>query len=334
MGFAVAPSTESSSLLTSSSTDDSLENAGKLPFLRTLLGDGGFKSLTFVAALIAGAVPFFVVALISRDAWPAIAKFGLPFLWEQDWNIDESIYGALPYLFGSLVSAFIALVLALPIGVAIAIVTSERVLPPWVQIPIAFLVELIAAIPSVIIGLWGVFVFTPAINPFQEFLYARFGWLPIFNTQPFGSSMLVAGIILAIMILPTIAAISREAFLAISADLRNGAFALGATQWETIIFVTMPAAISGILGGATLGLGRALGETMAVTMVIGNVAGIDFSLLSPGSTIPSILANQFSEALDPLHIGALMYLALVLFLITLGVNSLAIFMIRFLSRNA
>jgi phosphate transport system permease protein len=310
------------------------DQAAQLQELVGLVADQGFRWLSTAAAIVTATIPFWMMGLIFRDAQPAIAKFGLGFLWSQEWDINANIYGALPYIYGTLVSSAIALILALPIGVAVAIVTSEAVLPRRVQMPIAFLVELIAAIPSVIVGLWGRFVLIPVLEPFQMFLYDHFKWLPVFKTQPFGSSMLIAGIILAIMILPTIAAIGRDVFLAISQDLRNGAFALGATQWETILFVTLPAAASGIFGGASLALGRALGETMAVTLVIGNVNQIDFSLLSPGTTIPALLANQFAEATDPLQIGALMYLALVLFLVTLVVNACAVFMVRYLTRNA
>jgi phosphate transport system permease protein len=298
------------------------------------LGDGGFRGITFLAALLTASVPFWMCVLIFKDAKPAIAKFGLAFLWTQEWNIDQTLFGALPYIYGTLVSSAIALILALPVGVAVATITSEKVLPERLQIPIAFLVELIAAIPSVIVGLWGRFILIPVLEPFQEFLYSHFKWLPIFSTQPFGPSMLMAGVVLAIMIVPTIAAISREVFLAISQDMRNGAFALGATQWETIVFITLPAAISGIFGAASLALGRALGETMAVTMVIGNVSEISGSLLNPGNSIPALLANQFGEASDPLHVGALMYLALLLFLVTLAVNALAAVLVRALTRNA
>jgi phosphate transport system permease protein len=297
-------------------------------------GDSGFRGITFLAALLTASIPFWMCVLIFKDAQPAIAKFGLAFLWTQEWNIDQNLFGALPYIYGTLVSSAIALALALPIGVAVAIVTSEKVLPEGLQTPIAFLVELIAAIPSVIVGLWGRFILIPALEPFQAFLYSHFKWIPLFNTQPFGPSMLMAGVVLAIMIVPTIAAISREVFLAISQDLRNGAFALGATQWESIVFITLPAATSGIFGAASLALGRALGETMAVTMVIGNVNEISTSLLNPGNSIPALLANQFGEASDPLHVGALMYLALVLFLVTLAVNAIAAVLVRALTRNA
>jgi phosphate transport system permease protein len=298
------------------------------------LGDVGFFGITFLAALLTASVPFWMSVLIFKGAQPAIAKFGLAFLWTQEWNIDQTLFGALPYVYGTLVSSVIALVLALPVGVAVAIITSERVLPEGLQAPIAFLVELIAAIPSVIVGLWGRFILIPFLEPGQEFLYSHFKWLPIFSTQPFGPSLLMAGVVLAIMIVPTIAAISREVFLAISQDMRNGALALGATQWESIVFITLPAATSGIFGAASLALGRALGETMAVTMVIGNVNEISVSLLNPGNSIPALLANQFGEASDPLHIGALMYLALMLFLVTLAVNGFAAVLVRALTRNA
>jgi phosphate transport system permease protein len=297
-------------------------------------GDGGFLVISFLAALLTASVPFWMCVLIFKAALPAIAKFGPAFIWTQEWNIDQTLFGALPYIYGTLVSSLIALILALPVGVAVAIITSERVLPEKLQTPIAFLVELIAAIPSVIVGLWGRFILIPVLEPGQEFLYSHFKWLPIFSTQPFGPSLLMAGVVLAIMIVPTIAAISREVFLAISQDMRNGALALGATQWETIVFITLPAAISGIFGAASLALGRALGETMAVTMVIGNVNEISVSLLNPGNSIPALLANQFGEASDPLHIGALMYLALMLFLVTLMVNALAAVLVRALTRNA
>ena len=268
--------------------------------------------------------------VIFRQAQPAIEKFGFGFLWTQNWDINELTFGALPYIYGTLVSSAIALIIALPIGLAVAVVTSERFLPPWIRSQIAFVVELIAAIPSVIIGLWGIFVLIPFLQPVQQWLFQHLSWIPIFNSEPAGPSMLIAGIILAIMILPTIAAISREVLIAIPKELRTASASLGATQWETIFRVLLPSAISGILGAAMLGLGRALGETMAVTMVIGNSDQISTSLLNPGNTIPALLANQFAEASDGLHIGALMYLALILFALTLIVNMLAIVLVKFL----
>ena len=268
--------------------------------------------------------------VIFRQAQPEIEKFGFGFLWTQNWDINELTFGALPYIYGTVVSSAIALIIALPVGLAVAVVTSESFLPPWIRSPIAFVVELIAAIPSVIVGLWGVFVLIPFLQPVQQWLFQHLSWIPIFNSEPAGPSMLIAGIILAIMILPTIAAISRDVLIAIPKELRSASASLGATQWETIFRVLLPAAISGILGAAMLGLGRALGETMAVTMVIGNSDQISTSLLNPGNTIPALLANQFAEASDGLHIGALMYLALILFALTLIVNMFAIVLVKFL----
>ncbi|MCY7274983.1 MAG: phosphate ABC transporter permease subunit PstC, partial [Phormidesmis sp. CAN_BIN44] len=265
-----------------------------------------------------------------RQAQPAIEKFGFGFLWTQNWDINELTFGALPYIYGTLVSSAIALVIALPVGLAVAIVASESFLPSWIRSAIAFVVELIAAIPSVIVGLWGIFVLIPFLQPVQQWLFQHFSWIPIFNSEPAGPSMLIAGIILSIMILPTIAAISRDVLMAIPKELRSASASLGATQWETIFRVLLPSAISGILGAAMLGLGRALGETMAVTMVIGNSDQISISLLNPGNTIPALLANQFAEASDGLHVGALMYLALILFALTLIVNMLAIVLVKFL----
>ena len=295
--------------------------------------DQGFLRVVQGLSLLVIGLLVWLCIVIFKQALPAVQKFGLPFLWIQEWDVNNLLFGALPYIYGTLVSSAIALLIALPIGVAVALVTSERFLPPWVQTPIAFIVELIAAIPSVIVGLWGIFVLIPLMMPIQVWLSERFAFIPLFSTTPAGPSMLVAGIILAIMILPTIATISRDVLRAIPKELRSASAALGATQWETIFGVILPAAISGILGAAMLGLGRALGETMAVTMVIGNSDQINVSLLNPGNTIPAILANQFSEASEPLHVGALMYLSLILFALTLGVNIAANFVVRALKSH-
>ena len=198
---------------------------------------------------------------------------------------------------------------------------------------IAFLVELIAAIPSVIIGLWGIFILIPILQPIQDWLYQYFQWIPLFSTQSSGYSMMAAGTILTLMILPTMAAISREVLIALPKELRSGSMSLGATRWETIFRVLLPAGISGILGAVILALGRALGETMAVTMVIGNSPTISPSILELGYTIPAVLANEFGEAQDELHVGALMYLALILFAVTLIVNIAAVLMVRLIGHK-
>ena len=290
--------------------------------------DQGFERFVQAFAVLTAALLFWMGWVIFQKAQPAVQQFGFGFLFSSEWDVGNLVFGALPYLYGTIVSSLLALLLALPIGVAVALVTSENFLPPWARSPIAFLVELIAAIPSVIIGLWGIFVLIPFLQPIQLWLFSNFKAIPLFSTEPFGAGMLAAGVVLAIMILPTIAALSRDVLLAVPSDLRSASMALGATRWETIFSVLLPSASSGILGAAILGLGRALGETMAVTMVIGNSAQISPSLLNLASTIPAVLANEFAEALEPLHIGALMYLALILFAVTLAVNVGATLIVR------
>lgn len=283
----------------------------------------GFTTLVWVFTLATAAVLFWISWIIYKDARPAVQQFGLGFLGSQIWNVGQEKFGALPFIFGTLVSSTLALLIAVPTGIAVAIMTSEDFIPGWMRSPLGFLIELIAAIPSVIIGLWGIFVLIPFLLPFQQWLFDHFKWIPLFNSEPFGPGMLVAGIVLAIMILPTVASMSREVLLVIPKELRSASMSLGATRWETIWNVLLPSAGSGILGAIILALGRALGETMAVTMVIGNSLQISPSLLAPGYTIPAVLANQFAEAIDKLHVGALMYLALILFVLTLVVNILA-----------
>ena len=266
--------------------------------------------------------------VIWGQASPAIKEFKLGFLISSIWNVGESTFGAAPYIYGSLISSALALLFAIPIGISVAIITSEDFLPASLRSIFSFLVELIAAIPSVIIGLWGIYVMIPAIKPLQMLMYKKMGWIPFFSTEPSGPSLLSAGLILAIMILPTIAAISRDVLVTVPTELTIGSQALGATEWETIVKVKLSVAKSGIIGAVMLGLGRALGETMAVTMVIGNSAQINLSLLDPAYSIPAVLANEFAEALDPLHIGSLMYLAFILLIITLTVNTIALLFIR------
>jgi phosphate transport system permease protein len=293
----------------------------------------GFTGLTRAIAIFTLVLLGWMAWIIFQKAQPAIQTFGLGFLTSQDWDVGNLQFGALVYVYGSLVTAAIALVIAVPVGLAVALMTSEPILPLWVRSPIAFLVELIASIPSVIIGFWGIFTLIPASRPLQSALFNQFAWIPLFNTDPAGPSTLLAGVILAIMVLPTIAAIVREVLLAIPNDLRTASMALGATRWETILAILLPASLSGIMGAVMLALGRALGETMAVTMVIGNSDSLKASLLAPGNTIPALLANQFPEALDDVHVGALMYLALILFALTLVVNMAAVWLIQFLAQK-
>lgn len=290
--------------------------------------DNGFVLLTAVFAIGVAVLLLTIAVRVGTDATPAIQKFGLGFLSTSRWSVNEGIFGALTQIYGTLVTSFLALLLAVPIGIGVALFLSEDFLPPRIQQPIVFMVELLAAIPSVVYGLWGIFVLIPILRPFGLWLNSTFGWIPIFSTAPAGPGIYAAGIILAIMILPIIAAISRDALAAVPSELRQAAYGLGATRWEAIFKVLLPAAFSGIVGGVMLALGRAMGETMAVTMVIGNVDTIrSASILSQGSTVASLLANQFAEA-GGLQVGALMYAALVLFALTLVVNVLAEWIVR------
>jgi phosphate transport system permease protein len=239
----------------------------------------------------------------------------------------------LPIIYGTLGSSAIALCLAIPLGLAVALITSEDMLPRWLRSTLAFTIELIAAIPSVIFGLWGVYTLVPILRPLQGWLHAKLGFIPFFSTEPSGYGLFTAGLLLAIMILPTLAAVSREVLLVVPNYLRTGSMALGATRWETIFRVVLPTAFSGIIGGVMLALGRALGETMAVTMVIGNAGTISASLFEPANSIPAILANQFAEAQDDVHLGALAYLALILFALTLAVNMGAVGLVKLVGRG-
>lgn len=291
------------------------------------MADAGFIWLTRLFALAVAGILVWIAVEVAIEASPAIRQFGWRFLFSSSWNPVEDVYGAWPYVYGTLVSSLIALILALPIGIGVALFLSEDFLPPRIQQPIVFLVELLAAIPSVVYGLWGIFVLIPILGSIGLWLHETLGWLPIFSTPPRGPGMHIAGVVLAIMILPLIAAISRDALISVPRDLRQGAYGLGATRWETIFRVLLPAAFSGIVGGTMLALGRALGETMAVTMVIGNTGNVSPSLLAPASTVSALLANQFAEA-GGLQVAALMYAALILFGLTLLVNILAELLIR------
>ena len=260
-----------------------------------------------IFALAIAAILVWITIQVAIQAIPAMREFGLGFLATASWNPVRSEYGVLPAIYGTIVSSAIALLISVPIGLGVAIFLSEDYLPPIVQRIIVFLVELLAAIPSVVYGLWGIFVLIPFLK----------------NISPLrGPGMLPAALILSVMILPTIAAISRDAIINVPSGLRQAAVGLGATRWEAILQIVLPAASSGIIGGIMLALGRALGETMAVTMLIGNSNKIDTSVFAPSNTVSSLLANQFAEA-SGLQVSALMYAALILFAITLVVNILA-----------
>jgi phosphate transport system permease protein len=281
-----------------------------------------FYWLTVALAVGVGGVLVWITYSLLSIAFPAIAKFNLGFLFSQVWNPVQDIYGALPQIYGTIVSSIIALIFAVPLGVGVAVFLSENFLPRKILTPIAFLVELLAAIPSVVYGMWGIFVFIPFILPLLRGIHGAFGWIPLFSTAPSTRQMFATGLVLAIMILPTIIAISRDALVSVPPQLRQGAYGLGATRWETITRVLLPSALSGIIGSVMLALGRALGETMAAAMLIGNANKVSTSLFAPASTISALIANQFGEA-SGLQKSALFYEALVLMVLTLLVNMLA-----------
>jgi phosphate transport system permease protein len=292
------------------------------------LSDVGDRVYNAVITTFAALIPVLLVliaASIGIAAWRALSKFGLAFLTESTWDVGAEKFGAAPAIYGTLVSSAIALIIATPLALGVSIFLSE-IAPKWLRQPVAFLVDLLAAIPSVVYGLWGVFVLIPILrDPVTPFLRdtLKLGNTPLFSGPNYGYSMLAAGIILAIMILPFISAITREVLLAVPRSQREAALALGATRWEMIRDAVIPYARSGIIGGVILGLGRALGETMAVTMLIGNRAQISASLFAPGYTMASLIANEFSEATSDLHLSALMAVGAVLFIVTLIVNAIA-----------
>ena len=285
-------------------------------------GDDAYRGVVVAAA----AAVFLVVALIvyeaARGSELSIRAFGWDFLTSTQWDPVEEKFGALPYIWGTLVTSLIALALAVPIGIGSAVFLAELA-HRHVGAAVSFVMELLAAIPSIVYGVWGFFVLAPWLRTTLEpWLIEHYGFLPLFRGAPFGIGVLNAGIILAIMVVPTIVSISREVLLATPGSLREASLALGATRAEAI-GVALDAARPGILGAAILALGRALGETMAVTMVIGNTNRISLSVLDPAATMASVIANEFTEATTPLYISALIEIALVLFAVTIVVNALA-----------
>ncbi len=280
------------------------------------------------ALLVAVTLTILLLVAIGVVLWlsstQSIDQFGLGFLTSSTWDpAITKTFGALPYIVGTLVTSAIALVIAVPVGLGAAIALAELA-PPWIARPLGMLVELLAAVPSVVFGLWGLFVLVPVIvKPAGEFLASTLGFIPIFEGPVQGLSRLAAGLVLAIMILPTITAISRDVFQAIPGDQREAALGLGATHWEAIRKVLLPYGATGFLGAIILGLARAVGETIAVTMVIGNNLDLSPSVLHPGYTMASIIANEFTEATFPLYTSALVEIGLVLFAMTLLINMVA-----------
>ncbi|MEN9202316.1 MAG: phosphate ABC transporter permease subunit PstC [Thermostichus sp. DG02_2_bins_29] len=290
--------------------------------------DVGFVRLTLVLSIFAGILLILVILQTTEAALPAIQQFGLEFLVTSRWNPVENIFGVLPQIYGTLMTSLVALVFAVPLGIGTAIFLTEDFAPKWITVPIGFAIELIVAIPSVVLGLWGIFVLIPAVRPIFRAINESMKWFPLFGgPAPRGPSLLIVSLVLSIMICPIIASITRSTFESLPRNLRDGALALGATRWETILTVMIPAGLSGIVSSIMLAMGRALGETMVAAMISGNANRINISLMQPGSTITGLIASQFGEA-GRLQVSALMYAGVVLMILTLVVNVLAEIVIR------
>jgi phosphate transport system permease protein len=296
-------------------------------------GDRIFRVVLTLGALAIPILLGFLVYELWIGSRLAVAKFGVNFLTTSTWDPVADQFGALPLIMGTLISSAIALVIAVPLSLGVAIFLTEFA-PPAIRRPIAFLVELLAAIPSVVYGLWGIFFLIPVLkDSFFPFLRDTLGFLPLFQGTIYGNSMLAAGMILAIMVMPFIMSVAREVIATVPGSQREAALALGATRWEAAWTAVVPYARSGIVGAIILGLGRALGETMAVTMLIGNRHEIAASLFAPGYTMAAAIANEFTEAGTDMHFAALAYVALVLFAVTVLVNAGARLLIWRVSRG-
>jgi phosphate transport system permease protein len=304
---------------------------------RMRLSDLGFRLLTRAAAtavlIILGAV---ILSLISGSL-PALESFGLDFLVAERWNPVTEKFGALAPIYGTLVTSIIAMLIAVPVGLLISVFLTE-LCPLWLRRPVGIAIELLAGIPSIIYGIWGLFIFAPFLQQtLQPFLIAMFGNIPLLSSlfagPPYGIGVLTAGLILAIMVLPFITSISRDVFEAVPPVLKEAAYGLGCTTWEVFRHVVMPYARVGVIGGVMLGLGRALGETMAVTFVIGNAHRISASVLAPGTTISATIANEFTEAVGDLYTSSLIALGLILFVITFIVLAVARYLLLRIERR-
>jgi phosphate transport system permease protein len=283
-------------------------------------GDNAFRLTTRLAAVAVLVILGGVVLSLLIGSLPALRSFGFSFLYEQRWNPVTEKFGALAPIYGTIVTSLIAMLIAVPVGLLIAVFLTE-LCPPWLRRPIGIAIELLAGIPSIIYGIWGLFIFAPFLQgTLQPFLIKLFGNIPVlsslFEGPPYGIGILTAGLILAIMVLPFITSISRDVFEAVPPVLKEAAYGVGCTTWEVFRYVVLPYARVGVIGGVMLGLGRALGETMAVTFVIGNAHKVSSSLLAPGTTISATIANEFTEAVGDIYTSSLIALGLILFVIT------------------
>ena len=304
---------------------------------RLRYGDAAFQQVTRAAAVVVLLLLSGVIISLVGGSIPALRTFGFGFLLSQRWNPVTEIFGALPAIYGTVITSLIAMVIAVPVGLMIAFFLTE-LCPQWLWRPIGIAIELLAGIPSIIYGIWGLFVFAPFLQEtLQPFLIATLGNVPgigpLFGGPPYGIGMLTAGLILAIMVLPFVTSISRDVFEAVPPVLKEAAYGLGCTTWEVVRNVVLPYARVGVIGGIMLSLGRALGETMAVTFVIGNAHRISASLLAPGTTISATIANEFTEAVGDLYTSALIALGLILFVITFIVLALARYMLMRIERR-
>jgi phosphate transport system permease protein len=304
---------------------------------RLQLGDTAFRYLTRSAAILVLVLLGGVIISLIYGATPALQAFGFEFLTQQRWNPVTEKFGALAPIYGTIVTSFIAMMFAVPIGLLIAVFLTE-LCPPFLRRPIGTAIELLAGIPSIIYGIWGLFVFAPFLQQtLQPFLIATFGNVPVLSSlfagPPYGIGVLTASLILAIMVLPFITSISRDVFEAVPPVLKEAAYGMGCTTWEVVRYVVLPYARVGVIGGVMLGLGRALGETMAVTFVIGNAHKISSSLIAPGTTISATIANEFTEAVGDLYTSSLIALGLILFVITFFVLAVARYLLLRIERR-
>ena len=304
------------------------EQVDRAKVLRRLrVGDAVFRHLTRTAAVMVLIILGGIIVSLLMGSWPALRAFGFSFLYEETWNPVTEKFGAIAPIYGTIMTSLIAMLIAVPVGLFIALFLTE-LCPMWLRRPIGVAIELLAGIPSIIYGIWGLFVFAPFLQQYvQPFLISVFGNVPVLSTlfegPPYGIGVLTAGLILAIMVLPFITSISRDVFEAVPPVLKEAAYGLGCTTWEVARYVVLPFTRVGVIGGVMLGLGRALGETMAVTFVIGNAHRISGSILAPGTTISATIANEFTEAVGDLYTSSLIALGLILFVITFIVLAFA-----------
>jgi phosphate transport system permease protein len=317
------------------SVDEQVDRAKVLRRLR--LGDVGFRNLTRFAAIVVLIILGGIIFSLVYGSLPAIRAFGFSFLYVETWNPVTEKFGAIAPIYGTIVTSIIAMLIAVPVGLFIALFLTE-LCPMWLRRPIGIAIELLAGIPSIIYGIWGLFVFAPFLQQYvQPFLITIFGHIPVlsmlFEGPPYGIGILTAALILAIMVLPFITSISRDVFDAVPPVLKEAAYGLGCTTWEVARNVVLPFTRVGVIGGVMLGLGRALGETMAVTFVIGNAHRISGSILAPGTTISATIANEFTEAVGDLYTSSLIELGLILFVITFIVLAFARLMLMRLNKR-